>query len=149
MSLLLTRLEEGGVRDFLRQQNIPIVVRANLCCVTPTEQRGGLQFARSEKQFLSTFKGTRMKNAALDGLPEAPWRYEALYPNPLGEQYVVVVQDINDHSIEHVSLLESGGSAWSGLHIDSNPEGSVVSQLDSGRKLWEKTVQIFLRCGSL
>ena len=76
-----------------------------------------------------------MKDAAFDGLPEDPWRYEALYPDPLGKQYVEVVQDIDGHSIEHVSLLASGGWAWSGWHIDSNPGGSVVSQLERGRKL--------------
>ena len=91
---------------------------------------------RSERQLLATFKGTRMKDAAFEGLPEAPWRYEALYPEPLGEQYVEVVQGIGGHSIEHVSLLASGGWAWSGLHIHSNPGGSNVSQLERGRKLW-------------
>ena len=77
-----------------------------------------------------------MKDAASDGLPEAPWRYEALYPDPLGEQYVEVVQDFGGHSIEHVSHLASGGWAWSGWHIDSNPGGSIVSQLERGRKLF-------------
>ena len=77
-----------------------------------------------------------MNDIAFDGLPEAPWRYEALYPDQLGEHYVEVVQDIGSHSIEHVSLLASGGWAWSGWHIDSNTGGSVVSQLERGRKLW-------------
>ena len=77
-----------------------------------------------------------MKDAAFDGLPQAPWRYEALYSDPLGEEYVEVVRDIGGHSIEHVSLLASGGWAWSGWHTDSNPGGSVVSQLERGRKLW-------------
>ena len=57
-------------------------------------------------------------------------------PDPLGEQYVEVVQDTSGHSIEHVSFLVSGGWAWSGWHIDSNSEGSVVSQLERGRKVW-------------
>ena len=91
---------------------------------------------RSEKQILATFKGTRMNDAAFDGLLESPWQYEALYPDPLGEQYVEVAQDISGHAIEHVSLLASGGWAWNGWHIDSNPGGSIVSQLERGRKLW-------------
>ena len=91
---------------------------------------------RSEKQILATFKGTRTKDAAFDGLLEAPWRCEALHPDPLGEQYVEVVQDISGYSIEHVSLHASGGWAWSGWHTDSSPGGSIVSQLERERKLW-------------
>ena len=91
---------------------------------------------RSEKQLLSTFKGTRMKDPANDGLAEAPWRYEDIYPDSLEEQYVEVVQDISGYSIEHVSLLASGVWAWSGWHIDSNPRGSVVSQLGRGSEFW-------------
>ena len=91
---------------------------------------------RSEKQLLAIIKGTRTKNAAFDGLPGARWRYEALYADPLDEQYVQIVQDISGNSIEHVSLLASGGWAWSGWHIDSNPVGSVVSQLERGTNLW-------------
>ena len=47
-----------------------------------------------------------------------------------------VVQDISGHSIEHVSLLASGGWVWSGWHIGSNKGGSVVSQLERGKSLW-------------
>ena len=135
--LPLTRVREGGITDFLRKQNIPIIIRGNpvLRYTNGAARRVAVSF-RSEKQLLATFKGTRMKDAAFDGLPEAPWRYEALYPDPLGEQYVEVVQDIGGHSIEHVSLLASGGWAWSGWHIDSNPGGSIVSQLERGRKFW-------------
>ena len=135
--LPLARVREGGITDFLRKQNIPIIIRGNpvLRYTNEAARRVAVCF-RSEKQLLATFKGTRMKNASFDGLPEAPWRYEALYPGPLGEQYVEVVQGIGGHSILHVSLLASGGWAWSGWHIDSNPGGSVVSQLERGRKLW-------------
>ena len=63
-----------------------------------------------------------MKDATFDGLPEAPWRYEAPYPGPLGEQHVEVVQDTSGLSIKHVSLLASGGLAWSGWHKDSTGE---------------------------
>ena len=135
--LALTRVREGGISDFLRKQNIPIIIRGNpvLRYTNEAARRVAVCF-RSEKQLLATFKGTRMKDAAFDGLPEAPWRYEALYPDPLGEQYVEVVQDIGGRSIEHVSLLASGGWAWSGWHIESNPGGSIVSQLERGRKLW-------------
>ena len=52
-----------------------------------------------------------------------------------------VVQDISGHSIEHVSLLASGGWAWSGWHIDSNPGGGVVNQLERGRKFWFFTIR--------
>ena len=38
-----------------------------------------------------------------------------------------VVQGISGHSIEHVSLLASGGWAWSSWHMDSNPGGIVVA----------------------
>ena len=135
--LPLTRVREGGITDFLRKQNIPIIIRGNpvLRYTNGAARRVAVCF-RSEEQFLATFKGTRIKDAAFDGLPEAPWRYEALYPDPLGEQYVEVVQGIGGHSIKHVSLLASGGWAWSGWHIDSNPGGSIVSQLERGRKLW-------------
>ena len=64
-------------------------------------------------------------DAAFGGLPEAPWRNEDLNPDPLGEQYVEFVQDISRHSTEHFSLLASGGWAWSGWHIDSNPEEAL------------------------
>ena len=131
--LPLTRLREGDITDFLRKQNIRIIIRGNpVLRYTNGAVRRVAACFRSEKQLLATFKGTRMKDAAFDGLPEAPWRYEALYPDPLGEQYVEVVQDIGGH----VSLLASGGWAWSGWHIDSNPGGSIVSQLERGRKLW-------------
>ena len=80
----------------------------------------------SEKQFLSTFKDTRMMDAAFGGLPEAQWRNEVLNPDPLGEQYVEFLQDISRHSTEHVSLLASGGWAWRGWHINSNP-GEALS----------------------
>ena len=82
-----------------------------------------------------------MKDAAFDGLPEDPWRYEALYPDPLREQYVEIVQDIGGHSIEHVSLLAIGGWGWCVSPIDSNPGGSVVSQLEMGRKLLFFTIR--------
>ena len=97
-SLPLNRVKEGGVRDFLRQQNIPTVERANpvLRYTNGAARRAAVCF-RSEKQLLSTFKGTRMKDATSDGLPEALWRYEAVYPDPLGEQYVEVVQDTGGH----------------------------------------------------
>ena len=52
-----------------------------------------------------------------------------------------VVQGIGGHSIEHVSLIASGGWAWSGWHIDSNPGGSIVRQLERGRKLWFSTTR--------
>ena len=134
--LPLTRVREGGVTDCLRKQNIPIFIRGKpVVRYTNEAARRVAVCFRSEKHFLATFKGTRMKDAAFDGLPEAPWRYEALYPDPLGEQYVEVVQGIGGHSFLHVSLLASGW-AWSGWHIDSNPGGSVVSQLKRGRKLW-------------
>ena len=135
--LLLTRVREGGITDFLRKQNIPIIIRGNplLRYTNEAVRRVAVRF-RSEKQLLATFKGTRVKDAAFDGLSEAPWEYEALYPDPLGEQYVEVVQGIGGHSIEHVSLLASGGWAWRSWHIDSNPGGSIVSQLERGRKLW-------------
>ena len=73
-SFSLTRVNEGGIRDFLRPKNIPIVVHANavLRYTNGAARRAAVLF-RSEKQFVSTFKGTRMKDAAFDGLPEAPW----------------------------------------------------------------------------
>ena len=140
--LPLTRVREGGITDFLRKQNIPIIIRGNpvLLYTNGAARRIAVCFS-SEKQLLATFKGTRMKDAAFDGLPETPWRYEAPYPDPLGEQYVEVVQGIGGLSIEHVSLLASGGWAWSGWHIDSNPGGSIVSQLERGRKLWFFTIR--------
>ena len=72
-SLPLTRVKEGGIGDFSRQQNIPLVVRANpvLRCSNGAAKKDAVSF-RSEKQLLSTFKGTRMKGAAFDGPPEAP-----------------------------------------------------------------------------
>ena len=130
----LTRVKGGGIRDFSRHQKILSVVRANpVLRYTNGAVRRVVVCSWSEKQLLSTFKGTRMKDAAFIGLPEAPWRYEALYPDPLGEQYVEVVQDTGSHSIEHVSLFASGGWARSYWHKDSNPGGSVVSQLERGR----------------
>ena len=135
--LPLTRVREGIITYFLRKQNIPIIIRGNpvLRYTNEAAKRVAVCF-RSEKHLLATFKGTRMKDAAFDALPEAPCQNETLYPDPLGEQYVEVVQAIGGRSIEHVSLLASGGWAWSGWHIDSNPGGSIVSQLERGRKLW-------------
>ena len=135
--LPLTRMREEGITDFLRKQNIPNIIRGNTVLrYTSGAARRVVVCFRSEIQLLAAFKGTWMKDSAFDGLPEASWIYEALYPDPLGEQYVEVVQDISGHSIEHVSLFASGGWAWSGWHIGSNPGGSVVSQLERGRILW-------------
>ena len=82
--------------DFLRQPNTPIIIRGNpvLRYTNGAARRVAVCFL-SEKQLLSTFKGTRMKGTAFDGLTKIPWRYDALYPEPLGEQYVEVVQDIS------------------------------------------------------
>ena len=83
-SLPLTRVKEGGIRAFLRQHNIPIVVSANLVLrYTNGAAMRAAVILRSEKQLPSCFKGTRMKDAAFDGPAEAPWRYEVLYPDPL------------------------------------------------------------------
>ena len=129
-SLTLIR-EVGVIRDFLSPQNIHFIIRGNpgLRYINRAERRVAVCF-RSERGFLSTSKCTRKKDAASDCLPEASWRCEALYPHPLGEQYMEVVKDISGHSIEHVSLLASG--AW---HRESNPGRSVVSQLERGKKL--------------
>ena len=69
----MTQVKEGGIGDFLKQQNIPLVVRANpvLRYSNGAAKRAAVSF-RSEKQVLPTFKGTRIKDAAFDGLPEAP-----------------------------------------------------------------------------
>ena len=77
----LTRVKEGGIKDFLRPQLIPIVVRDNpVLRYTNGAARKAAVCFRSDKQLLSTFKGILIKDAAFDGLPEAPWQYEALYP---------------------------------------------------------------------
>ena len=73
--LPLTRVREGGITDFLRKQNIPIIIPNPLLRYTNGAARRVAVCFRSEKQLLATFKGTRMKDAAFDGLPDAPWRY--------------------------------------------------------------------------
>ena len=64
-----------------------IVIRGNsvLAYTDETARRNAVCF-RSEKQLLSNFKGMQIKDGTFDGFPEASWRYDALYPDPLAEQ---------------------------------------------------------------
>ena len=46
-----------------------------------------------------------------------------------------VVHDISGHSIELVSLLASGGWAWSGWHIDSTRGGERCQPAGEGEEV--------------
>ena len=133
--LPLTRVREGGITDFLRKQNIPIIIRRNpvLRYTNGAARRVAVCF-RNEKQLLATFKGTRMKDAPFDGLPEAPWRHGALYPDPLGEQYVEVVQDIGGtpSSTSH-SLQVVIGHRVVGTQTPTREEALSASRKGGGR----------------
>ena len=73
-----TRVVEGGITDFLRKQNDPIFIRGSPELRYTSGASGAARRVvvcfRSEMQLLATFKGTRMKDAALDGLLEVHWR---------------------------------------------------------------------------
>ena len=66
----MTHAREGGIRHFLRQHYIPIVIRDTpVRRYTNGAARGVADCFRSAKQLLGTFKGSRLKDAAFDGLP--------------------------------------------------------------------------------
>ena len=90
----------------------------------------------SEAELLATFKGTKLRDMAFSALSDCPFRYEGLYPEPLEDNYINVNAGLDRDDIGHVALLANGGLAWTGWHLDSDPGGAVISQLQRGRKLW-------------
>ena len=78
-------MREGGIGFSRGRKASPLLHVAILCCVAPTEQRIGLQFASGEKSSsCQPSGGHEWKDAGFDGLPDAPLRYEATTFAPAG-----------------------------------------------------------------
>ena len=90
----------------------------------------------SEAELLATFKGTKLRDRAFSAVSACPFRYEGLYPELLEDNYIKVTAGLNRDVVGQVALLANGGLTWTGWHLDSDPGGAVITQLQRGRKLW-------------
>ena len=133
----LQQVAEVSIEEFLGRPNYPCVLRGVpiLEYSNPVVERVAKTFT-SEAELLATFTGTKLQDMAFSGLSDCPYRYEGLYPEPLEDNYIKVNAGLDRDDIGHVSLLANGGLAWTGWHLDSDPGGAVISQLQRGRKLW-------------
>ena len=132
----LQQVTEVSIEEFLGRPSYPCVLRGvpNLEYSNPGVGRVAKTFT-SEAELLAIFKGTKLRDMAFPALSDCPYRYEGLYPEPLEENCIKVNAGLDRDDIGHVALLANGGLAWIGWHLDSDPGGAVVSQLQRGRKL--------------
>lgn len=123
--------------QFLAQHEMPCKLRKNpVLSYKCSRMEVVSRTFETEDELLASFKGEAIEDSAFGGTSAQRFRYDAMYPEPLENDYIRTVGGLNREDLNHVSLLASDGWSWSGWHIDSRPGGNLISQLQRGRKLW-------------
>ncbi len=131
------KIPEVPVEEMLGRPDHPVLVKNTtlLEYLDPVQDSVSRTFS-TEEDLLSVFSGSRRADPAFDGLGEGRFRYEELYPEPYAEPYFMSRCGTDEEDFDLPVLLANSGWAWTGWHVDGDPEADVVSQLQRGRKLW-------------